>query len=288
VRRQGGSFRTTARWRAATVLVAVVGLLAGSSAAAAAAVEWTWPLRTGGGPPEVGRRFDPPAHRYGSGHRGVDLVAEPASPVVSAGAGRISYAGFIAGRGVVVVVHGALRTTYEPVTPAVGVGDDVAAGEVIGTLDARHAGCRAAACLHWGLRRGDTYLDPLSLVGAGPVRLLPLDGSAPTAAVGVTDRAGDAAAAPEDASAPDQAPPFDLRAAASPSGALAVAALVAGLALLVRRPTPPRGEPPAAGETAARAPAGGADLVVRPVLTAVGDAPPPVDLDRERVRRRTG
>ena len=35
-----------------------------------------------------------------------------------------------------------------------------------------------AACLHWGLIEGDgdarTYLDPLSLVGGGPVRLLPL------------------------------------------------------------------------------------------------------------------
>ncbi len=38
--------------------------------------------------------------------------------------------------------------------------------------------CFPAACLHWGLIRGtgDTqeYLDPLTLVGSGPVRLLPL------------------------------------------------------------------------------------------------------------------
>jgi len=30
------------------------------------------------------------------------------------------------------------------------------------------------ACLHWGWKRGDTYLDPLLLVGGGPIVLLPL------------------------------------------------------------------------------------------------------------------
>jgi hypothetical protein len=30
-----------------------------------------------------------------------------------------------------------------------------------------------AACLHWGLRSGALYLDPLILLGLGPVRLLP-------------------------------------------------------------------------------------------------------------------
>ena len=37
---------------------------------------------------------------------------------------------------------------------------------------ARH--CLPRACLHWGWLRGETYLDPLRLVGGGPVRLLPL------------------------------------------------------------------------------------------------------------------
>ena len=43
----------------------------------------------------------------------------------------------------------------------------------IGTLVPGHAGCPADACLHWGLRRGDTYLDPLRLLVVR-VRLLPL------------------------------------------------------------------------------------------------------------------
>ena len=73
------------------------------------------------------------------------------------------------------VAHaGGLRTTYEPVRPAVAAGDRVVAGEPLGTLAAGHPGCPAPACLHWGLRRGDAYLDPLALLGLGRVRLLPV------------------------------------------------------------------------------------------------------------------
>ena len=88
--------------------------------------------------------------------------------------GRITFAGSLAGRGVVVVDHGGTRTTYEPVDATVSVGDTVAAGDRIGRLQLGGSHCYPAACLHWGWRDGDTYLDPLTLVGAGPVRLLPL------------------------------------------------------------------------------------------------------------------
>jgi murein DD-endopeptidase MepM/ murein hydrolase activator NlpD len=88
------------------------------------------------------------------------------------------FAGSVAGRGVVSVQHASgLRTTYEPVEPFVVAGAAVAAGAPIGALVAGHAGCPAPACLHWGLRRGDVYLDPLMLLGLGRVRLLPLDGA---------------------------------------------------------------------------------------------------------------
>lgn len=124
----------------------------------------------------VTRRFDPPPQPWLTGHRGVDLAAPPATPVRAAAAGTILFADTIAGRGVVSVAHpGGLRTTYEPLSlGAVRAGDVVPAGQEIGTLVAGHAGCPAAACLHWGLRRGDDYLDPLTLLGAGRVRLLPL------------------------------------------------------------------------------------------------------------------
>jgi murein DD-endopeptidase MepM/ murein hydrolase activator NlpD len=85
------------------------------------------------------------------------------------------FAGRIAGRGVVSVAHtGGLRTTYEPVDAVVHAGDPVTVGQSLGVLAAGHPGCPAAACLHWGLRRGALYLDPLALLGLGRVRLLPL------------------------------------------------------------------------------------------------------------------
>ena len=73
------------------------------------------------------------------------------------------------------VDHGGVRTTYEPVTASVEVGDVVGRGGVIGTLQRAASHCFPRSCLHWGLRRGETYLDPLTLVGAGPIRLLPFD-----------------------------------------------------------------------------------------------------------------
>lgn len=162
--------------RAAVVLVlavlgSIVAGVAPGGARPAAAASWSWPV-----PGVVTRPFSPPAQRWLPGHRGVDLLTAAGAPVRAAGAGRVSYAGLLAGRGVLVVVHGALRTTYEPVTARVGLGEVVDAGQVIGTVEAGHAGCPVLACLHWGLRRGEQYLDPLRLVEPQPVRLLPLGG----------------------------------------------------------------------------------------------------------------
>lgn len=131
----------------------------------------TWPLRP---EPAVVRGFDPPAGPYGPGHRGVDLAGRAGQRVLSALPGRVSFAGRIAGRGVVVVSHGDTRTTYEPVTAEVAVGEVLARGAPLGRLEMVGSHCFPRTCLHWGWLRGETYLDPLRLVGAGPVRLLPL------------------------------------------------------------------------------------------------------------------
>ncbi len=135
-----------------------------------------WPLQP---QPEVVRAFDPPDILFGVGHRGVDLAGSLGRPVLAALAGRVTFAGPLAGRGVVVVDHGATRTTYEPVAASVHVGQTVLRGERIGTLQLAGSHCLPQACLHWGWRRGDTYLDPLLLVGGGPIRLLPLWGADP-------------------------------------------------------------------------------------------------------------
>ncbi|HLM03615.1 MAG TPA: M23 family metallopeptidase [Blastococcus sp.] len=133
---------------------------------------WSLPLA---GDPVVSRPFDPPPHPYGPGHRGVDLLSTPGVPVLAAGGGVVAFAGMVAGRPVVSVDHpGGLRTTYEPVDPSVGAGQPVARGSPIGTLVGGHAGCPREACLHWGLRRGETYLDPFLLLRPPEVRLLPM------------------------------------------------------------------------------------------------------------------
>lgn len=131
-----------------------------------------WPLA----PASVVRGFEPPPAPWLAGHRGVDLAGPPGAPVLAAGAGAVVFAGRIAGRGIVSVAHAlGVRTTYEPISAVVVVGDLVASGQQIGTLAAGHPGCAVQACLHWGARRGTDYLDPLSLLGRGRVRLLPLN-----------------------------------------------------------------------------------------------------------------
>jgi murein DD-endopeptidase MepM/ murein hydrolase activator NlpD len=139
-----------------------------------------WPLDPR---PAVVSGFDPPDTRWGAGHRGVDLAGHVGQPVRAAAPGRVTFAGRLAGRGVVVVDHGVTRTTYEPVAASVAVGDMVGAGVVLGRLELFASHCFPRACLHWGLIEGaEHYLDPLTLVGAGPVRLLPLDGGVPPVA----------------------------------------------------------------------------------------------------------
>lgn len=111
----------------------------------------------------------------------MDLAAEAGTPVLAAGAGTVVFAGPVAGRGVVSIDHvGGLRTTYEPVSPIVRAGDLVARGQQIGTVQAGHPGCTAclhSGVLHWGVRRGMDYLDPLRLLALGRLRLLPWEDS---------------------------------------------------------------------------------------------------------------
>lgn len=150
-------------------------VLAGTSAGAAAAAS--------GVPPVVGpivRAFDPPDQPWLAGHRGIDLLAAAGSPVVAALPGRVTFAGRIAGKGVVVVSHGDTRTTYEPVRASVRVGEVVAGGQQVGVLEA-NTHCQVGSCLHLGWLRGQTYLDPAELFDSGGLRLLPT-GSAALAA----------------------------------------------------------------------------------------------------------
>jgi len=165
----------------AVVLVAPLLLLTASAAeprglllkAAAQPQEppprWVWPLDDR----RVIRPFVAPARPWGPGHRGVDLAAARGAPVRAVGSGIVSFAGIVAGRGVVTVNHGTFRTTYEPVDASVRRGDRVGPGSPIGSLSAV-GHCVPEICLHLGLVSGSTYLDPMSLFQPVRVRLLPL------------------------------------------------------------------------------------------------------------------
>ncbi|RPA58235.1 M23 family metallopeptidase [Gordonia oryzae] len=131
--------------------------------------------------PTVVRGFDEPTRRWQPGHRGIDLATASGTAVLAAGDGIVRFAGVVAGKPTVSIEHDdGVITTYEPVHAAVRQGARVRGGQVIGTVDGGHPGCPAAACLHWGARRGSgraaDYLNPLALLGAVRVRLKPLDG----------------------------------------------------------------------------------------------------------------
>ncbi|MCJ7725837.1 MAG: M23 family metallopeptidase, partial [Acidimicrobiia bacterium] len=107
-----------------------------------------------------------------AGHWGVDLAAAPGTPVRAAAPGVVTFAGPVAGRLTVTVLHGGgVRSSYSYLSEIVtGFGSPVAAGEVIGRSGLDHG----AAVLHLSLRVGDRYVDPSRWLRCG--RWLPGEG----------------------------------------------------------------------------------------------------------------
>jgi murein DD-endopeptidase MepM/ murein hydrolase activator NlpD len=97
--------------------------------------------------------------------------------VRAAAAGRVTFAGVVAGVRYVVLAHAdGLRATYGGLTSSLlSVGDRVPAGAVVGA---------SGAGLHFGVRRGDVYLDPEPMLGElrRRPRLVPTDATAPRSA----------------------------------------------------------------------------------------------------------
>jgi murein DD-endopeptidase MepM/ murein hydrolase activator NlpD len=148
------------------VCLCVLAIPALAVAASGLPTPASWPIA---GSPAVQRGFDPPTVAFGPGHRGVDLVAKQGEAVLAAASGTVAFVGSIAGKPVISLDHGEVRTTYEPVVSPLRSGDRVASGQVIGEL-ASGGHCSAPkinTCLHWGLRQGKKYLDPLLLIGSG-------------------------------------------------------------------------------------------------------------------------
>ncbi len=110
--------------------------------------------------------FRAPEHPYGPGNRGIEYRTESGAAVRAARAGRVSFAGGVAGRLVVAIEHAdGRRTTYSGLAAVSAArGDVVSAGHRIGT---------AGSTLHFGMKVGDAYVDPAPSFGPPAVVLLP-------------------------------------------------------------------------------------------------------------------
>lgn len=113
----------------------------------------------------VADRFRPPATPYGPGNRGWDYTVAAGTEVRAASGGLVTFAGQVGGRLFVTVAHpDGLRTSYSWLaTLSVHAGQRVGAGVVIGTT---------GGTFHFGVRRGDFYIDPALILGRRHARLV--------------------------------------------------------------------------------------------------------------------
>lgn len=176
VRLRPAAYRSRMRRTISAALLAGLVTIAGAQAAAAAGT-WAWPVR---GP--IVRPYDPPASPYGAGHRGIDVAVAVGTVVVAPAPGVVSFAGRVAGELFVSIDHGAgLVSTSSYLSAALVAKDDpVAAGQAIGLSGAGHAG-GGTPHVHFGVRLGGVYVDPLEYLGTlslvGLLWLAPIAGT---------------------------------------------------------------------------------------------------------------
>lgn len=103
-----------------------------------------------------------PIGRY-SGHWGVDWGVPVGTAVRAAGPGTVSFAGTVADNLTVTIDHGGgLRTSYSYMAEVVvNRGDSVSDGTTLGLSGAGHG----SPVLHFSIRLGNTYVDPLPIIG---------------------------------------------------------------------------------------------------------------------------
>lgn len=136
---------------------------------------YDWPVV---GP--VIRGFEPPPSPFAPGHRGIDIGVPIGTPIRAPADGVVAFAGPVAGSLFVSIDHpDGVRTTYSWLSGvAVRRGEAVRRGAAIGATGAGHPGS-GRPHLHFGARVGETYIDPMLLLGRGSlvglVRLAPLE-----------------------------------------------------------------------------------------------------------------
>ncbi|MCK2036660.1 M23 family metallopeptidase [Microbacterium sp. SSW1-49] len=122
---------------------------------------WAWPLA---GARSVAAPYRAPAHEYGAGHRGVDLMAEPGTTVFAPAEGVVAFRGTVVDRPLVTIEHpGGLVSTLEPVSSPLTPGAAVVAGQPLGIVGT--GGHTPTGAVHLGVRLNGAYINPLLLFG---------------------------------------------------------------------------------------------------------------------------
>ena len=138
---------------------------------------WLWPIEG-----RIARGFAPPTTPFSAGHRGIDIDAAFGTPVRAPANGVVSFTGFVAGELFVTIDHGdGYRSTDSWLGQSlVKKGQAVKAGDVVALSGRGHPELPEDQ-LHFGVRLGDNYIDPLTVLGPQSavdlVRLVPLDSS---------------------------------------------------------------------------------------------------------------
>lgn len=153
--------RTVNVSRPIITVLSVTLLVAGASAPAPTASAGEPPVDVVYRPPvdaPVSDPFRAPLGPYGPGNRGLEYATGPGTPATAIGVGVVTFAGQVAGRGVVTVLHpDGLRSSLTGLrTVEVAVGRPVDHSTVLGST---------GGVLHLGVRRGIEYLDPALLFG---------------------------------------------------------------------------------------------------------------------------
>jgi murein DD-endopeptidase MepM/ murein hydrolase activator NlpD len=129
------------------------------------------------------RGFDARAGPYGPGHRGIDIAAPVGELVLAPAAGRVEFAGPVAGvNWVTLVVAPGVLVTLGPLLDPVVTATRVRSRAPVGRIGPGHPATRAApaspaapAALHLSVRVDGVYVDPLVyLVDRPRPRLVPL------------------------------------------------------------------------------------------------------------------
>jgi len=155
----------------AALLLTVAASLLVSSPRAGAAPGWTWPVE--GEILTAYRNGDDP---YAAGqHRGIDIAARAGTSVGAAAAGTVRFAGVAGSSGLTVSVRtsdGSFDTSYLHLSAvAVREGDEVTAGQRLGSVGTSGRRSVDASHLHFGVRDAGSrhlYYDPLSYLPPVP------------------------------------------------------------------------------------------------------------------------